>query len=654
MNNAQSFGHKAKGFVANLVANIFGTLIGIAFIAAFIACIAIVVMSFFASTDPLQAVKFSKFCSLMAIWLPLMSVMTVLAMFCGQKDGKPLAYALSGLSGFMLLRVGPEIAIFPEIAILAALLVAISLVYAIAGFKEPTKLSGKAESRYEDESNQSIQSKVLEAKRSTISFVDVAGMDDLKSRLLEAGQEIVMAHRKGEKARNGILLTGKPGNGKTYMAEALAGELNLPFMTMTFGDVSSKWIGDTTERVVQGFREAKANAPCVLFLDEVDSLLGNRESSGGGDEAPKTTNAILTELVNIRRCGVVVMAASNYINKLDPAAIREGRFDFKIEIPPPDEKARFHLIKTKANRQISHDVIEIAVRRWAGFSVARISAIMDELNRMAGSKVISFAQMKVALRTIQGRNGRMPEGTPVIGDLVMGQEHKEKLQALATRMDRIADIEAMGGSVPRGVLFYGPAGTGKTLTARALAKTAQWAFLSVSGLDLMSKPERIDAMIEEASDLRPCVVFIDEADDVFADRRMSSNSTITNKLLAVMDGAGGELRDVLFIAATNHPGSMDSASLRGGRFTEKIEFALPDAKTILHYIEQWSKTTKAKVSKDLPYSTVASMLEGNPIANIKEILQMAINNAIMRIGPDDDVPEVSMLDIEQAIESVAT
>lgn len=154
---------------------------------------------------------------------------------------------------------------------------------------------------------------------------------------------------------------------------------------------------------------------------------------------------------------------------------------------------------------------------------------MDEANRMDQAHGLpTFEHLQTAPRTIQGRKGSIPEDTPTIEQMTMQPESKKRLLALAHRMDKIMEIEAMGGSVPRGALFYGPPGTGKTLTARALAKTANWAFLSVSGMDLISDPKRIDALVEEASDLRPCVVFIDEADDVFKDRRFSNTATVTN------------------------------------------------------------------------------------------------------------------------------
>ncbi|MCH2220590.1 MAG: ATP-binding protein, partial [Dechloromonas sp.] len=150
-------------------------------------------------------------------------------------------------------------------------------------------------------------------------------MQAIKERLLAAGQEVIQGGQSDRPSRNGILLTGKPGNGKTYLAEALAGELNLPFLTLTYGDVASKWIGDMPARLPVAFQEARARAPCVLFFDEVDSLLSSRDTANMDGDSLKAVNIMLTELVEIRRTGVVVVAATNHLDRLDSAAVREGR-----------------------------------------------------------------------------------------------------------------------------------------------------------------------------------------------------------------------------------------------------------------------------------------------------------------------------------------
>lgn len=501
------------------------------------------------------------------------------------------------------------------------------------------------------------------AVKSNKTFADVVGMGALKARLLEAGQEIVgsQAAKAGE-ARNGILLFGEPGNGKTFFAEALAGELKLPMITATFGDVSSRWINQTTEQVMDVFRSAREQAPCVLFLDEIDSLIKDRNlSAGTNDETIKTTNAILTELVNARKSRIVVIAATNFLDKLDQAAIREGRFDFKIEVTPPDEPARASIIASALKRfkgiEPTEGAIAQAAKRWEGFSVARIRAVADEAGRTASKEAspeINYQDLQAALRRVQGRRGAMAPNAPTLDELTLSEPLDRQLKGLAGRMSRIEEIEARGGKVPSGVLFWGPPGTGKTVTAQALAKSAGWAFVSTSGNALLSNPDKIDEIVREARDIRPCIVFIDEADDVLADRQYARHSaSITNRLLTAVDGAGGKVHDIVWVAATNHPEQMDPAALRGGRFTVKVEFALPDAATIAQFLTGWIAQSKAVFCPGLTPELIAQRLEGLSIANVAAVMQQAVDLAVDRWMEDSaDDHYVSLADIEAACGSV--
>lgn len=504
----------------------------------------------------------------------------------------------------------------------------------------------------DDEPAEKIRFKVRKADG---NFATILGMSDVKTRLQEAGQEIIKTSKEKKKPRNGILLSGKPGNGKTVFADALAGELKLPILSVSYGDLASKWVNETTENVAKVFRDATLQAPCVLFIDEIDSLIRDRSDAGSSSEGPQITNTILTEIVNIRKVGVVVVAATNFLDKLDPAAIREGRFDFKIEITPPDMAARSGLIEKFAVSNgvtVNTETRDLATKRWDGFSVARIAAIMEEAARMVSKekrKIAQFTDLQTALRQVQGRKGTIPENTPMLDELAMIPPMRDKLKGVARRMKHIEEIEKMGGTVPSGLLFYGPPGTGKTVTARALAKESGWGFLSASGADLMSTPTKIDEILADASDIRPCIVFLDEADDILGDRRYNGNvSAITNKLLAAMDGSGGKVPDVVFVAATNHPESMDSAAMRGGRFTEKIEFAPPTFDVVADYVNRWMGSIKAQTSSTLTATAIARRVEGESIANIKEVLQTAINVAIGRCELGKDEPVIGMADIDDA------
>ena len=545
------------------------------------------------------------------------------------------------------------------------------------------QLASVSNAGQEDDTHPGYVNQAVAAK---YTYADVVGMDEFKVRLLKAAQEVVGEGLKAQKlsikkrrqlerkgtlnkpadpsVRNGILLFGEPGNGKTFFAEALAGELGLPMINATFGDMASKWINETTENVKRVFDDAVAQAPCVLFLDEIDSVISKRDSVVNADsETLKTTNAVLTRLVDLRDKGVLIIAATNFIDKIDAAAKREGRFDYKIEVPMPDEPARRNILEITLKKNLpSHvtalpDAITSASKRWEGYSVSRLQAVGLEVasyvKDSGGIHTVTFEHMMDGLRRVQGTKGqRISEQIPTLDLLTMNDAMAKSLKGIANRMVNIEETEALGGSVPTGLLFYGPPGTGKTFTAQSLAKTTGWAFIATSGQDILSRPERIDEIIAQAKDLRPCIVMIDEADDVFAERSNSPwTKSITNKLLQIMDGAGGKAADILWIAATNHPDAMDSAALRGGRFTEKIEFDLPETHVISAFVEKWMKSTKAKFHNELTPEYIAQLIGTASLANVKEILQVSVNIMIGRKTAGVDTVVIAE-DIEKSMETV--
>lgn len=477
----------------------------------------------------------------------------------------------------------------------------------------------------------------VSAKQSKIRFADIFGMQALKDKLIEPAQA-VLADRPDakESPRNGILLHGEPGNGKTVFAEALAGELQVPIIQMTYGDVSSKWVGEMPRVISNVFAYAKRTAPCVLFIDEIDSFITSRDQASGSSEDLKITNTLLTEIVNLRSHKVVLVGATNYLKNLDAAAIREGRFDFKVEVTPPDEPARLGLLgqgikKYAPELDVDQDVLVSVAKRWNGFSVSRLMAVTKALPAIMTDKhgqSLGFEHWMLALREVQGRKGRVPSDTKKLHDLILPVETKDAIGMVASRLRDVHKIEAFGGTLPTGVLFHGPSGTGKTAAARALAMEAGWAFLSVAGPDLLADRKALDRLFSEAKDLRPTIVFIDEADDVLRNRQFSSTPDLCNKLLVLMDGTEERVKDVVVIAATNHPDQIDPALLRSGRFTEKVEFAPPPASEVPRFLSGWIKSRKVQLADDLDVFDLADAFDGRTIADIEGALQYALNKAI--------------------------
>lgn len=431
--------------------------------------------------------------------------------------------------------------------------------------------------------------------------------------------------------KNGVLLHGLPGGGKTFLAEAAAGELKLPFLPVDIGKVNSMWIGQTTSLVTKVFDDALAQAPCVLFLDEVDSLLPDRSKiTQAESEASRIVNTLLTRTVELRGSGVVLVAATNHLQRLDQAAIRDGRFDWKIEIPMPDLKARIGLLRkglAACRKTASQETFERLSRHWEGFDVARIKSIAEQACKKATGHEVSGLELMQAYLDIRGNRGdALPENTPGLKGVYLAESEAQRLSGLARRMSAIIETEEKGGTIPSGLLFHGASGTGKSLAARALARETGWSFLSYKGPDLLTSPDAIDNMIERARNARPAIVFLDEADDLLMERGISQNRQYTNKLLAAMDGSS-QVLDVLFVAATNHPDLLDQAMLRGGRFGQKIEFSLPDAAMVQRYLDE-KHTAKPMRLKGIGTRDMARILTGMSFANIEDVLKSAINHDI--------------------------
>ncbi|MEM5383525.1 AAA family ATPase [Paraburkholderia phymatum] len=494
----------------------------------------------------------------------------------------------------------------------------------------------------------------MQAARFT--FNHIVGMADTKRRLLGAAQEIIGGVAS---ERNGVILFGEPGNGKTLFSEALAGELGIPFFSIAYGDVASPWINETPMKVKAAFDRARRAGVCVFFIDEFDSFVKSRDSRSAHSMDQDLTNVILTEVVSLRGSRVVLVAATNYLEKLDAASLREGRFDYKIEVPSPDLEAREAILRKSIGdamgfAAVDGNVVASLADRWEGFSASRLAKVGAELKTMRrdgqiGQGKVSFDDGMLAMRQMVGRKGKLPEKVLAIDDIIMPLQSRDALKDLAFKMKNIASLEKIGGRVPAGLVFMGPPGTGKTAAAMALAKASECAFLKTTGAEILSDPASWDKLVREAKDIRPVVVFLDEADDILCDRRVSAHGTITNKLLTTLDGGGGRVRDIIYVAATNHFDRIDPAAVRGGRFEEKIVFDVPSSADMQRYATKKLTALAGNNFRVLPATldTLAMALSGRAIADADAVVQKSLDSAAVR-ALREQIAEIRPDDVEAA------
>ncbi len=244
--------------------------------------------------------------------------------------------------------------------------------------------------------------KIISDKSVKVTFNDVAGIDEAKAEV----QEIIdflkdpqKFSRLGGKIPKGVLLVGPPGTGKTLLAKAIAGEAGVPFFSISGSDFVEMFVGVGASRVRDLFDQAKKNAPCLVFIDEIDAVGRHRGAGlgGGHDEREQTLNQLLVEMDGFESNeGVIIIAATNRPDVLDPALLRPGRFDRQIVVPQPDVKGRLEILKVHTrNIPLAENVnLEVIARGTPGFSGADLANLVNEAALLAARKSKSVVDME--------------------------------------------------------------------------------------------------------------------------------------------------------------------------------------------------------------------------------------------------------------------
>ncbi|MGI0082777.1 MAG: CDC48 family AAA ATPase [Nitrosopumilaceae archaeon] len=509
--------------------------------------------------------------------------------------------------------------------------------------------------------------KAIDQSVPRITYDDLGGLKKEVQKIREM-VELPMRHpelfeKLGVEAPKGVLLYGPPGTGKTLLAKAVAGETNSHFISLSGPEIMGKYYGESEERLRDIFKQAEESAPSIIFIDEIDSIAPKREEVTGEVEK-RVVSQLLTLMDGMKTRGkVVVIAATNRPDSLDPAIRRPGRFDREIEIGIPDEAGRKDILdihtrgmplEEKVNldqiAKVTHGFVgadlEILAKEAAMRSLRRILPELDLEEEKFSSEilqkiVINDEDFKDALKEVRPSALRevLVQVPNVTWDEVGGLESlKEELrEAIEWPLKHKEAFEYTGVNPPKGILLHGPLGTGKTLIAKAVANTTESNFISIKGPELLSKwvgesEKGVREIFRKAKQAAPCIIFLDEIDAIAPSRSSGTSDShvterVVSQILTEIDGLE-ELHNVVVIGATNRIDIVDSALLRPGRFDRIIEVPMPDAKSRESIFKIHTK--KKPLADNVDFAQLVEKTEGFSGADIEGACNRAAIAAIKR------------------------
>ncbi len=522
----------------------------------------------------------------------------------------------------------------------------------------------------------------------TVTYEDIGG---LKEELMKVREmiELPLKHaelfeRLGIDPPKGVLLYGPPGTGKTLIAKAVATEAGANFYSIQGPEIMSKYYGQSEERLREKFEEAQKNAPSVLFIDELDSIAPKREEVTGEVER-RVVAQLLTLMDGLSGRGqVIVIGATNRDEAIDPALRRPGRFDREIEIGVPDRNGRKEVLQIHTRgmpiegaeeerdrllgelADVTHGFVGAdlaALAREAAMKALRRYLPDIDLEKPIPSETLEKMRVtpedfKNALKEVEPSAMRevLVEIPKVSwGDVGGLADVKMKLREAVEMPLKDPDaFKRMGIRPPRGILLYGPPGSGKTLLAKAVANESEANFISIKGPEVMSKwvgesEKAVRMIFKKAKQVAPCIVFLDELDAIAHRRGFDNDSGVServvNQLLTSMDGLEA-LEGVVVVGATNRPDMVDPALLRTGRFDRILLVPAPDKGARLEILKVH---TKGMPLEGVDLDELAEELDGYTGADLEGLCREA---AMVALREKKDARKVTMGNFQEAMKVV--
>jgi len=503
---------------------------------------------------------------------------------------------------------------------------------------------------------------IKEVKETRVSYEDIGGLHTQIQRIREM-IELPLKYpqvfeRLGIGAPKGVFLYGPPGTGKTLIARAVANETDAYFTHISGPEIMGKFYGESEARLRSVFEDAQKHAPAIIFIDEIDAIAPKREEMGGEKQVERRVVAQLLSLMDglESRGQIIVIAATNLPNLIDPAVRRPGRFDREISIPIPDKNGRLEILYIHTRGMpLSEDVnLERIAEITHGFVGADLEALVREAAMSALRRVlpnIDFELADIPYETLMGLQVTMDNFLEALKEVepsaireffvevpdvkwedVGGLEDikRELMEAIELPFKYPELFKKANTQPPKGILLYGAPGTGKTLLAKAVANESGVNFISVKGPSLISKylgeSERgIREVFKKAKQASPTILFFDEIDSLVPIRGSAGAGSqvierVISQFLTEMDGIE-ELKGVVVLAATNRMDLVDLAILRSGRFDLLLELPVPDhaARETIFKIH----TKNKPLTDDVDLKELARETEGRVGSDIEFICKRA-------------------------------